>query len=180
MSVFVSPVAVSAATGVRVARIRTSGRTASVLLGVCVLLAMIVAAGAALGYRGQVVLSGSMRPALEPGDMIVAHRMPASEIRIGQVISFAAPGDSRTLTHRVTKVRELPSGMIAVTTRGDANNVSERWKIAPTGTVGEVTASVPRLGLATRWAAEPSSRLAVFALIGLLLAGLGLRWVWRD
>lgn len=181
MSVYVAPAGASAAAGTTPRRQAGLGaRLTTGLLVLSVLLGAVVAAGFAFGYRGQVVLSGSMRPALAPGDMIVAHEISATEIRAGQIISFAAPGDGRTMTHRVTSARATGSGMVAVVTRGDANSTSEHWKIATTGTVGEIVATIPKVGYATRWAASPDTRILVFSVIGLLLLALGLRSIWRN
>jgi signal peptidase I len=159
---------------------RWAERSASVLLALALLAAVAVAAGAAAGYRSQLVLTGSMRPALEPGDLLVVRSARAAEIRPGQVISFAAPErPGVVMTHRVTSVRPGRDGQLAVHTRGDANPVGERWTIARDGTVGVMIARAPQAGRFTGWTGDPSVRLGVFAVIGLGLLVAGLRWAWR-
>ena len=182
MSVYVAPTAAAdaAAVGLPTPAPTAGSRAATILLAVCLLLGVVVGMGGAFGYRGEVVLSGSMRPTLEPGDLLVAHRIGAGEIRQGQIISFASPTDSRTLTHRVVSVRPAKDGRIAVVTKGDANNTSERWKIARSGQVGEVVSSIPKAGYLTRWSSTTDGRIVVFGLLGLLLLGIGLREIWRT
>src|SRR4051794_27420766 len=98
---------------------------------------MAVGAAALAGYRSEVVLTGSMRPTLSPNDMVVVHRIAADEMRIGDIVSFAAPHQKGiVITHRVRAIAPARGGRLAITTRGDANNTSEHWTIAPTGSVG--------------------------------------------
>src|SRR3954451_16163739 len=75
-----------------VAPARRISRVATVLLGLAVALALAVGAAAALGYRSEVILTGSMRPALSPNDMVLVHGIRASEMHVGDIVSFAAPG----------------------------------------------------------------------------------------
>jgi signal peptidase I len=151
------------------------------LLAVAVLLAIVVGGGTLAGYKGEVVLSGSMRPAIQPGDLVIAKRMTAADIRPGQIVSFAAPDrHGITITHRVRSVSRTPAGDVAVVTRGDANNTSEHWHVAPGASVGRIDAIVPKVGLATRWAATGTGRLIVFGLIGAFALLNGLRWVARK
>lgn len=159
---------------------RVASAASSALLVLTLALAVLAGAAAVAGYRGQVVLSGSMRPGIEPGDLVVAKRMAAAEIRRGQIVSFSAPdGSGVTITHRVVEVKRTASGDVAVVTRGDANGTSERWRTGPDASVGRIVATIPKLGLATRWAATRTGRLIVFSVLGGLLLLIGLRWVWR-
>src|SRR5438128_2158506 len=40
-------------------------------------------------YRTETVLSGSMRPTFDPGDLIIVRPMPVEQVRVGDVISYA-------------------------------------------------------------------------------------------
>lgn len=93
--------------------------------------ALLVAAAsfAVLSGAWQVrpVVSGSMRPALEPGGVVLVEREPISDLRPGDVIVFRAPNDSGQLVvHRVTWVEEVPGGAL-ISTRGDANLADDLW-----------------------------------------------------
>jgi len=159
---------------------RWPSAAASVLLWSTVLLALTVAAGAALGVRTAVVLTGSMEPALSPGDMIVTQRVPAAEARTGDIISFASPREAGVvITHRVRKIGAGRDGRIAFVTQGDANNTPERWTIARDGTVGRVRGVLPGAGALTGWTGDPALRLLIFGLLGAGLLLVGLRWIWR-
>src|SRR5438128_1428470 len=56
-------------------------------------------------YRPLTVLSGSMRPAFVPGDVVIVTPEPIRDVRPGQVITYAIPvGDHHVETHRVVRV----------------------------------------------------------------------------
>lgn len=166
------PVAASAGWG---------SRAATVLLCLALALAAVVGIGAAAGVRTAVVLTGSMRPALSPNDLLITRTVRARDVRPGQIISFAAPEQpGMVITHRVRSIRAAGPGQLAVETRGDANNTSERWTIAADGTVARVIQVLPGVGAITDWAGDPTLRLIVIGLLGGLLLFVGLRWVWRD
>jgi signal peptidase len=157
-----------------------ASRLATTLLVLSLALGAAVAVAAAGGLRAQVVLTGSMRPALEPDDMLVVQRMAAAELRVGDVVSFAAPAQPGVvITHRVRSLDSTTGGRIAVETRGDANSASEHWTIARAGSVGRVEMVLHGLGALTAWARDPLLRSACALLLSVLLAFLALRWVWR-
>lgn len=155
------------------------GRASTWLLWGAVALAVAVAVTAALGYRTEVVLTGSMRPAIAPDDMVVVHGIVATEMRVGDIVSFAAPGQRGiVITHRVRSLRPAHGGRIAVVTRGDANSASEHWTIARHGSVGRVVGVFPGVGAVTNWSGSALLRLVVFGSLGLVVLVAGLRSIW--
>lgn len=160
---------------------RWPSRCASGLLYVSIGLALVVALAASFGLRTAVVLTGSMRPALAPDDMLLTKRIQAAEAKPGDIVSFAAPqAKGVIITHRVKRIAPAAGGQLAFVTQGDANNAPERWKIRPEGSMGRVVGVIPGVGALTGWTGDAAMRLAVFGFIGLLLLAYGLRWVWRD
>jgi len=154
-------------------------RATTAALGLAVALAIAVAVAASLGYRTEIVLTGSMRPTIAPNDMVLVHGIAARSMRVGDIVSFAAPDQKGiVITHRVRTLRRLAGGRIAVTTRGDANNTSEHWTIAPSGSVARVVATIPGVGAITDWAGNQLLRLLVFGIFGLAALVAALRWVW--
>src|ERR1700742_1752116 len=78
-------------------------------------------------YETTTVLSGSMRPTFGPGDLLVLRPEPVSQVRVGQVITYAIPvGDHHIESHRVVWVRHR-DGYTTVRTRGDANGADDPW-----------------------------------------------------
>ena len=74
-----------------------------------------------------IVLTDSMYPLIESGDMIICHTAEPEDIGVDDVISFFDPAGNGTsiVTHRVMEVTEL-NGQIAWRTKGDNNNTEDR------------------------------------------------------
>ena len=150
-----------------------------------VLVALAVAYGALrlADWRPETIVTGSMRPAYAPGDLVIVSPQRASAVRPGEVITFAHPRRrGRTLTHRVMSVQSGPPvapGWLAITTKGDANPAPERWTIRSGGTVGRVRAHLPRAGEIAAPLGAGVPRGAAIALLTLLSASLAMWGIWR-
>lgn len=78
------------------------------------------------GYLPQIVLTDSMYPVIQSGDLIICHTAEPEEIQVGDVISFFDPAGNGTtiVTHRVVEVTQI-EGQIAWRTKGDNNNTED-------------------------------------------------------
>jgi signal peptidase I len=145
-------------------------------LGVALALALPLAFHA----RPLTVLSGSMEPTLHVGDVAIAKRIAPLEARPGDIVTFHDPQrGGKLVTHRVRSVRAEGSKVVFVT-RGDANNTSERWRVAAGGELSRTVYTIPKVGHAIVFA---HTRTGVFALLLLPLLLLGV-WeiaaIWRP
>ena len=79
------------------------------------------------GYLPLIVLTDSMYPVIESGDLIICHTAEAEDIAEGDVIAFFDPAGngSSIVTHRVMEVTEK-NGEPAWRTKGDNNNTEDR------------------------------------------------------
>lgn len=107
-----------------------------------VLIAALVAATVALAtgrlpYRFYVVHTGSMRPTIPPGSLVITRR---GAYRVGQPVSYLK-GDE-VITHRLMAI----SANGTITTKGDANRTADPWHEPVGNIIGGVVASVPMLG----------------------------------
>jgi len=128
-------------------------------------LELAAAGSGAVGFPTYTVLTGSMAPALPVGSLIVDATEPAAAARPGQVITFPMPADpSLTVTHRIDSVAAGPAGSYLVT-RGDANPVSDAWRVPATGSVGRVILDVPLAG----YLATLPGRLVLVLILAVLL-----------
>ena len=77
-----------------------------------------------------IVLTDSMYPVIESGDLIICHTAEPEEIDVGDVIAFFDPAGngSSIVTHRVLEVTEQ-DGKIAWKTKGDNNNTEDRLPV---------------------------------------------------
>lgn len=124
------------------------------------------------------VESGSMEPALSPGDGYLL--VPAGEVQAGDVVTFRSSRSGRYVTHRVVDV--TPAGLV---TKGDANDVTDqaagRPHVSRSAVVGEAFAvggsvvRIPGLGSAVSWIKDHA-----VALLGVGCAAALLHEVRRD
>jgi signal peptidase len=152
------------------------------LLGAALLLFLAIGLLPRTGwYRVETVLSGSMRPAFAPGDLIVVTPEPLRDVQAGQVISYHIPiGDQHVQTHRIVKVVRGGEHPVVVT-KGDANDSVDPWKARLDGaTAWRVRGVAPNLGWLIVWLRSPVVRILTVFGAPLLLALLGLWRIWRD
>jgi signal peptidase len=130
-------------------------------------------------YRPVTVLSGSMRPAFDPGDMVVVTPEPIRDVRVGQVISYRIPiGDHHVESHRVIQVIRR-GGEISVRTKGDANTGPDPWTATLNGTTAwQVRAVLPKIGWAIFWFRTPLMHELTVLLAPLMLALLCVLQIW--
>merc|ERR1719197_1908931 len=77
-----------------------------------------------------VVLSGSMEPAFQRGDILFLNNQD-DPIRVGEIVVFKIKDRDIPIVHRVTKVHEKENGEVEVLTKGDNNRVDDRGLYAP-------------------------------------------------
>lgn len=99
-----------------------------------------------LSFYPSVIISGSMRPAIEVGDMIILKKIKPEEVKVGDVIQFWR--DEKTqVTHRVLEVVKDSSTPYFIT-KGDANNVVDN-PVPFQNVRGKVVARIPKAGWAS-------------------------------
>lgn len=120
------------------------------------LLTLLVAAIVpALGsWSSLVVRTGSMEPAIEAGDVVVAQPFSASErVPLGRVVVFpnpAKPGEDELLVHRI--VENLGGGEFA--TAGDANASYDAQPVTAEDVRSRATLLVPWVGRPLLWLSD--------------------------
>ena len=143
------------------------------------LLAAVVIAGLALivvpkatGAKPLTVLSGSMAPTYDTGDVVVVRDAEARDLEVGQVITFQPISDDpRLTTHRVVAVTYGSHGTRYIT-QGDANDAADPEPVRPAQVKGEVWYSVPLVGYLSVWmAAGPLGQLVNWLAVGLIAYG---------
>lgn len=99
-------------------------------------------------YLPMIVLTDSMYPEIESGDLIICRQIGAEEVQVGDVISFFDPAGNGTsvVTHRVMEITTDKDGGLAWVTKGDANNVEDQLAVPAGKLVGIYTARIPGAG----------------------------------
>jgi signal peptidase len=116
------------------------------------------------------VLSGSMRPAMQPGDVVVTQRVAISDLRVRDVVVFHPPNEGDRLTvHRIVKLT-VKGGTTSITTWGDANPVADPVVSSLGGTTAyRVARVVPLFGYPAMWLQNGSRGLMAIGLGVILL-----------
>ena len=132
-------------------------------------------------YQTATVLSGSMRPTITEGSVVLVTPMPATEVREGHVIMYRIPTeDRRVVAHRVVEVVEGGKQPV-VRTQGDANPQPDAWTARLEGeTLWQVRAAVPKLGFALQALRSPLVRTLSVGVVPVVLAVLWLADIWRS
>ena len=125
---------------------------------------LIVVLHFVFGFQYAVILTDSMKPHINPNDLIVTAPVSGNDLRTGEVIMYHVTLGNSTyqIVHRIVGVQSGPSGIYYVT-RGDNRNYTDPWKVYPAQVVGRVVLVVPRVGAV--WYYTPLIVLAVFVLI---------------
>lgn len=96
------------------------------------------------GHRLYIVQSGSMEPTLGVGSLIAVKEMQASEVEIGDVISYKPRGET-VVTHRVVNIENTEEGLMFIT-RGDANDADDPNPLDGQNIIGKQVFVIPYLG----------------------------------
>lgn len=123
-----------------------------VILGIAAILAIAVLVPRVAGATPYVILTGSMRPTMPPGTLVVTRPAPVEEIGIGTVITYQLDsGEPSVVTHRVVSVGSNGKGERILRTQGDANNAVDQKPVLPVQVRGERWYDVPYLGYVTNF-----------------------------
>ncbi len=120
------------------------------------------------------VLSESMSPAFERGDVLYVERDTRTPIGAGDIVVFNVKGRGIPIVHRVVKVHEQRgTGTLKILTKGDNNDVHDRglynrgqkW-LSYDDIVGRVKIYVPYIGRPTILGADyPQFKALVLGLV---------------
>ncbi len=153
----------------------------ALLVAVLTLLVMVV--GPRLGlYRVSVVLSNSMRPQWQAGDLVVTRPARPEDLSVGQVITFNPPIDGQpSVTHRIVGLTE-PGPHPVIRTKGDANDVADGWGAVrlQSSRVWVVTSSVPKMGWLVAFLRTPAIGLISTVVVPIVFLLLLLVRIWRP
>lgn len=90
------------------------------------------------GVFPMIILTDSMAPEFESGDLIICKTAEAENVKVGDIICFYDPAGNgtSTVTHRVVKVTKDKDNNLAWETKGDANNTEDLRLVPAKNLVG--------------------------------------------
>jgi signal peptidase len=129
-----------------------------------VLVALVALLAIGLGpwigaYQVRTVLTGSMRPTMPEGSVVVTTPVRSSRLREHDVITYRIPvEDRRIVTHRIVEVVE-PGNEPVVRTKGDANTAPDHWVARLRGgQAWRARTAVPKVGYVLFILRRPEAR----------------------
>lgn len=167
---------------------RTASRVARVfalLVGLLwVLAALAVAAFSfgprAIGYQALIVRSGSMEPAIRTGSVVLVQPVPASSLKVGDVITYERAGETViVVTHRIVGI--LQGGPTPTfQTQGDASGAPDPYTVTYPGTGWKVIWTLPFAGYFFNSLAHPLARALLVGVPAAILSISFLADIWRG
>ena len=124
------------------------------------------------GFLPLIVLTDSMYPEIESGDLIICHTADAEDIKVNDVIAFFDPAGngSSIVTHRVLEVTEQ-DGQLAFRTKGDANNTEDKMLIPAENLVAVYQSRIPGAGNIAMFMQSTTGLIVCVVLPIILLVG---------
>lgn len=146
----------------------------AVMLGVGAAVVAALFVPRLVGATPYVVETGSMRPGLPPGTLLVVRPVDPGKIALGDVITYQLEsGKPTVVTHRVVASGIDATGEPRWQTQGDANDTVDQNWVLPVQVQGRVWYAVPYLGYATSFITH-QQREMLTVLVGVALLGYGL------
>ncbi|MDR0366205.1 MAG: signal peptidase I [Bifidobacteriaceae bacterium] len=124
----------------------------------------------ASGIRPVIVASGSMAPSIPTGAVVFHKTAPASDLKVGDVVTVPRPGLEGVVTHRITSIEPAENGQYTMTMKGDANKSPDPQPYV-VDKADKMSFSVPHLGTVLSWMRTHPIQTAV-ALLALLVFSL--------
>lgn len=140
------------------------------LIALLVVAALVVAVPRLLGGTTLTVLTGSMQPAINPGDVVAVIPTAPADLSPGDVVTFQPnSGDPMLITHRIIAVQGTSTDPTFIT-RGDANSADDE-EIFAEQVQGCVLYVIPYIGWVNNIVGPAAPMLVIAAAVALIIAG---------
>ncbi|MGY2874993.1 signal peptidase I [Marmoricola sp. URHA0025 HA25] len=149
-----------------------AGRALALLAAglVVLVLALVVVIPRLGGATAYTVLTGSMRPSMPPGTLVVVKAVKPEQIAVRDVVTYQIrSGDPTVATHRVVAVGVNMKGEYRFTMKGDANTVDDPSVVRPEQIRGKRWYSIRYLAWPTLKVGGHVRQLVVFGAVAVLI-----------
>jgi signal peptidase len=99
------------------------------------------------GFGFSPILTGSMQPSANPGDLFLTRLVPASSLQVGDIIAINNQITGTYYSHRINEMR-MVNGALRIITKGDANESPDRdpFMVSPVSEVSKTIKVIPKIG----------------------------------
>ena len=140
--------------------------TSTVLVSIIVLAAIFLMGSRLVGYRIFNIVSGSMEPEYNVGDLIYVKEVDPSSVKVGDVITFVLNEDLVVATHRVVRIDAEKQHFY---TKGDANETEDGSPVHFNNLIGIPQFSVPWLGYVSDFIQHSPGMYITIAAVTILI-----------
>ena len=123
-----------------------------VLVAIVVLIAILLMGAKIIGLKTYSVISPSMQPAYNVGDLVYVKSVEPETIEVGDPITFVLDEKLTVATHRVVGIDLENSHFF---TKGDANETPDSNPVHFKNLIGKVVFKLPLLGYVADWVQNP-------------------------
>ena len=153
----------------------------TVIVVLVVLCAVFLMGSRLLGYQVFTVISGSMEPVYDVGDLIYVKEVDVDTIKIGDDITYMVSEDT-VVTHRIIEVLvdEEDPNTIRYFTQGIANDVPDGVSVHYMNIIGKPVFTIPYLGYVSSYIQNPPGMYVAIAAGAILIMLVFLPDLFED
>lgn len=141
----------------------------TVLVVLVVIFAVFLMGSRLMGLRVFNVISGSMQPTYNVGDLLYVKTVDPDSVKVGDPITFVLNEDLVVATHRVVQIDKENSHFI---TKGDANETEDAAPVHFNNLVGVPVFAIPLLGYVSAYIQSPPGMYVAIGVGAVLLAAV--------
>lgn len=145
------------------------GISSTVLVVLMVLCAVFLMGSRILGYQVYTVLTGSMEPEYNVGDLIYVKKVDVNTIKVNDPITFILNENLTVATHRVIKIDAENQRFY---TKGDANEIADNDPVHFNNVLGVPQFAIPKLGYVSDFIQNPPGTYITVGIGALLIAAV--------
>ena len=112
-------------------------------------------------FKSYVILSNSMQPTIDPGDVIFIKKSTVNDLEVGDVVTFQK--NDFIATHRIIEIQEDK-----VITQGDNNNLADE-PLDKSNIMGEYIFRVPKVGYIYSFVGSPIGMITLATIITIVI-----------
>lgn len=112
-------------------------------------------------FKSYVILSDSMKPAMDPGDVIFIKKINVDNLKAGDIITFQK--EEFIATHRIIKFEDK-----SIITQGDNNNLADD-PLTKENVIGKYMFKVPKIGYFYSFVWSPIGIIVISTIIVIII-----------
>ena len=112
-------------------------------------------------FKSYVIVSNSMQPTIDPGDVIFIKKTNVNDLEVGDVVTFQKEGF--IATHRIIEIQEDK-----IITQGDNNNLKDD-PLDKSSIIGQYMFRIPKVGYFYSFVGSPIGIIVLSTVIAIII-----------